>query len=134
MTRTTNLHILIAEDDNDDCEIILNCFTQHPTFSKITLVRNGKELLDFLKIENEKPDVILTDINMPIVNGLEALSEIYSNAELRKIPAFAYSTSINPLYKKKCLQYGVKEFIIKPFIIEEFDKIPKIIHHHILNV
>lgn len=124
MTRLKNLHIIIAEDDIDDGEIIIQSFSKHPAFSKISLVKNGKELLEFLKTGNRKPDVILTDINMPLVNGIEALKKIADDIELSKITAFAYSTSINPLYQKKCFQYGVKAFLIKPFVLEEFDEIP----------
>lgn len=130
MTQLQNLHIIIAEDDIDDGEIIEQSFAKHPAFLKISLVKNGKELLEFLKNGLEKPDVILTDINMPIINGLEALAEISNDIELSKITAFAYSTSINPIYESKCMQYGVKAFLIKPFVLEEFDEIP----HKILDV
>lgn len=124
MALLENLHIIIAEDDIDDGEIIEQSFLKHPSFNKISIVKNGKELLDFLKSNNQKPDVILTDINMPIINGIEALAEISDHEELSKIIAFAYSTSINPIYEAKCLQYGVKAFLIKPFVLEEFDEIP----------
>lgn len=129
MAQLQNLHIIIAEDDIDDSEIIEQSFSKHPSFIKISLVKNGKELLEFLKTNSQKPDVILTDINMPIINGIEALAEISSDSELNKITAFAYSTSINPIYESKCLQYGVKAFLIKPFVLEEFDQIP----HKIIN-
>jgi len=130
MTQLKNLHIIIAEDDIDDGEIIEQSFAKHPAFLKISLVKNGKELLEFLKNGNDRPDVILTDINMPIINGLEALMEISNDMELNKISTFAYSTSINPIYESKCIQYGVKAFLIKPFVLEEFDEIP----HKIINV
>jgi len=130
MTQLRNLHIIIAEDDIDDGEIIEQSFAKHPDFIKISIVKNGKELLEFLKNGLEKPDVILTDINMPIINGLEALAEISNDTELSKITAFAYSTSINPIYESKCMQYGVKAFLIKPFVLEEFDDIP----HKIMDV
>ena len=130
MTQVKNLHIIIAEDDIDDGEIIEQSFAKHPSFLKISLVKNGKELLEFLKNGHDKPDVILTDINMPIINGLEALMEISNDTELSKITTFAYSTSINPIYESKCMQYGVKAFLVKPFILEEFDDIP----HKIMEV
>lgn len=124
MTKLNELHILIAEDDLDDSEIIERSFSRHSAFSKISLVKNGKELLDFLNNEPEKPDVILTDINMPIINGIEALMKIANDEELKKIPSFAYSTSISKVYVSKCIQYGVRSFLAKPFVLEEFDEIP----------
>ena len=89
---------------------------------------NGEELLNFLKnTANESPDVILTDINMPILNGIEALQEILNHNELKNIPCFVYSTSINPSYKQKCDVMGVKGYLIKPYSFEAFAEIPKTI-------
>ena len=118
------LHILIAEDDIDDGEIIEASFARHPSFSSVDIVKNGKELLNFLKNSSKIPDIILTDINMPILNGIEALTEIQDDSNLKKIPAFVYSTAINPTYEAKCKELGTKGFLIKPFLLEEFYEIP----------
>lgn len=128
MPEKYNLHIVIAEDDIDDADVITETFTKNPNFSKVSLVANGEELLNYLKNDlNENPDVILTDINMPIIDGIEALQEILSNDELKKIPCFVYSTSINPSYKEKCDDMGVKAYLIKPYSFEAFAEIPKTI-------
>lgn len=50
---------------------------------------------------------------MPIINGLEALKEICKNPELKKISSFAYSTSSNPVYQAKCIDFGAKAFLTK---------------------
>ncbi|MFH6995448.1 response regulator [Flavobacterium sp. FlaQc-48] len=126
MPKLYNLHIIIAEDDLDDADIICESFNKNPDFVKVSLVPNGEELLNYLKDNsNETPDVILTDINMPILDGIEALNEILNNNDLKTIPCFVYSTSINPVYKEKCDLLGVKGYLIKPYSIEDFDKIPK---------
>ena len=123
-----NLHIIIAEDDTDDADVIFDTFSQNPNFGKVSVVANGEELLNFLKdTDNENPDVILTDINMPIVDGIEALQEILNDNELKDIPCFVYSTSINPSYKEKCDVLGVKAYLIKPYSFEAFAEIPKTI-------
>ncbi|PBI94257.1 Chemotaxis protein CheY [Flavobacterium sp. ACN2] len=128
MPEKYNLHIVIAEDDIDDADVIAETFTKNPNFSKVSLVANGEELLNYLKNgSNENPDVILTDINMPIIDGIEALQEILSNDELKNIPCFVYSTSINPSYKEKCDDMGVKAYLIKPYSFEAFAEIPKTI-------
>lgn len=126
MAEKYNLHIIIAEDDNDDADVIFETFTQNPNFGKVSLVPNGEELLNYLKdAANETPDVILTDINMPILDGIEALEEILNTQELKDIPCFVYSTSINPSYKEKCDVLGVKAYLIKPYSFEAFEEIPK---------
>ncbi len=128
MPEKNNLHIIIAEDDIDDADVITETFTKNPNFSKVSLVANGEELLNYLKnTANESPDVILTDINMPIIDGIEALQEILNTNELKNIPCFVYSTSINPSYKEKCDDLGVKAYLIKPYSFEAFAEIPKTI-------
>ncbi|MFD2940069.1 response regulator [Flavobacterium notoginsengisoli] len=128
MPQKYNLHIIIAEDDMDDADVITETFTNNPNFSKVSLVANGEELLNYLKNpSNENPDVILTDINMPIIDGIEALQEILNTNELKNIPCFVYSTSINPSYKEKCDDLGVKAYLIKPYSFEAFAEIPKTI-------
>lgn len=126
MRKLRNLHIVIAEDDSDDSEVIVESFLNHPLFSKVETVRNGQELLDYLtNKENVTPDLILTDLNMPIINGLEVLKEICGNPEFNKIATFAYSTSSSEIYKTKCIEFGAKAFLTKPCEINEFDEIPQ---------
>jgi CheY-like chemotaxis protein len=125
MTKTDNLHIVIAEDDIEDGEIILQSFERNVHFAQVHLVQNGQELLSFLKNAAQVPDVILTDINMPIMSGIEALKAISEDDRLRDIHAFVYSTTINPTYKARCMELGIEGFLIKPFTIEAFDEIPK---------
>ncbi len=125
MTNLDRLHILIAEDDADDSEIIQESFEKHNAFIKVDVVKNGKELVDFFKNGNTTmPDVILTDINMPIMSGIEALKQIHEDEKLRHIHTFVYSTTIDPNYKTKCMEYGTKGFLIKPFSLQGFYEIP----------
>jgi len=125
MTELNDLYVLIAEDDFDDAEIVQQSFIKNHGFSKVDIVQNGKELLAFLRdTGNANPDIILTDINMPIMSGIEALKEISEDIQLRLIPSFVYSTTINPIYQQKCKELGIRGFLIKPYSIEEFDRIP----------
>jgi len=124
MFQPKELHILIAEDDPDDAETILESFEKHPAFKRVDIVINGKELLNYLNGDGDKPDVILTDINMPIVNGIEALAAIHENDAISGIPTFVYSTAVNPTYEAQSAALGTKGFLIKPFTLHEFDEIP----------
>lgn len=126
MPEKLNLHILIADDDVDDADLMFETFTNNANFSKISLVANGEELINFLKdTSKQTPDVILTDINMPILDGIEALEKILNIREFKNIPCFVYSTSINPSYKEKCDIIGVKSYLIKPYSFDAFAEIPK---------
>ena len=120
-----NLHIIIAEDDLDDAEIITDSFLKHPAFSKVDLVKNGLELLQFLRDKgNHQPDMILTDLNMPIMNGIDALKAICDDKDIASIPAFVYSTSVNPIYEAACKEIGTRGFLVKPMEIKGFYEIP----------
>ena len=111
MKELKDLHIVIAEDDPDDGEFVQSSFSKHSSFTSIDWVKNGKELLEFLNDpKNKRPDVILTDINMPIVNGIEALEAIFQDRELSEIPCFVYSSTVNPVYEVKCKELGFGVF------------------------
>lgn len=119
-----NLHILIAEDDPDDGEIMLEIFSQHGSYTQINLVKNGLELLQYLSQGTEIPDVILTDINMPIMSGIEALEKLHESDNLSSIPTIVYSSTLNPAYQIKCMNLGTKGFLVKPLKMTDYKKIP----------
>jgi CheY-like chemotaxis protein len=125
MIKLKELNIVIAEDDLDDALVVKGSFEKHPSFVNVAVVHNGQELLEHLRENDLRPDVVLTDINMPIVNGFEAVTEILEDPLFSGIPCFVYSTSINPVYKAKSDELGVAGFLIKPYTIEEFDAIPE---------
>jgi len=120
-----NLHVLIAEDDVDDADIITLSFEKCNFFNKVNLVKNGEQLLTFLNDNrNALPDVILTDLNMPKKDGYEAMVDIANDPDFKKIPVFVYSSTINPAYASKCKDLGAKDFLVKPFSLFDFDIIP----------
>jgi CheY-like chemotaxis protein len=130
MKELSSLHILIAEDNLDDLYLITESFKKHKTFSKISSARNGVDLIEFLhKNQDNLPHVILTDINMPKKDGLEALEEIFHNSDFCRIPVFIYSSTLNPVYEEKGKQFGAIGYLIKPFDLLDYDEIPyKIIY------
>lgn len=129
------LHILIAEDDEDDAETIKEVFEKNENFYQIDIVPNGEEALQFLHNNPRKlPDVILTDFNMPIKNGYELLCDISNDLLLQTIPLFVYSTTINPSYVLKCKALGARDFLVKPFNLKQFDLIPETIILNLLEV
>ncbi|MBA3683495.1 MAG: response regulator [Bacteroidetes bacterium] len=133
-TNLNRLHILIAEDDEDDAETIKQTFEDHTCFYKVDMVKNGEQLVAFLKNDKTKlPDLILTDFNMPLMNGYEALQEISNNNLFKSIPVFIYSTTINPLYVTQCKAIGAKDFLVKPFNLNHFDLIPEKILEILMN-
>src|SRR6476660_325871 len=89
-------HIVIADDDWDDISIFREAVKQISSSLKISMVEDGVKLLRFL--EQDKPDLICLDLNIPIMNGQECLRAIRSNQKLESIPVIIYSTTSNPVF------------------------------------
>lgn len=128
-------HILLVEDNEGDIVLTLDAFEDSKVKTEISVVRNGKEALDFLFQRNEyahakKPDIVLLDINIPVFNGHEVLRQIKADPTLKKIPVIILSTSssqkdINLAYENHCNSYIKKPLDMVDFLeailkIEDF--------------
>jgi CheY-like chemotaxis protein len=119
------LHILLADDDQDDRFFFKKALKQIPLPTHLTTIENGRKLLDFLsKNPARVPDVLFLDINMPLKNGHECLTEIKNNPSLKDIPIVIYSTSLHDevtnLFYKKGAHYCLKKC--------DFNELPEKIH------
>lgn len=119
--------ILLAEDNNNDIELTLAALHEHNIANDIDVVRDGSEALDYLFKRNEFQDrqtgfpaVVLLDLKMPKVNGLEVLKEIKSDPELRKIPVVMLTSSREEQDLVASYDYGVNAYVVKPVNISEF--------------
>lgn len=101
--------ILIVEDDKSILLLLETIFKKE---YQVFLAENGKEALDCL--QELKPDVILSDIMMPIMNGLQFKEEINKDTEKSQIPFIFLTAEGNPTTKKKSLELGVEMYIVKP--------------------
>ena len=122
----TNLaHILLVEDNEGDILLTLEAFEESKVKTKISVVKNGQEALDFLfqsgKFTNAiKPDLILLDINIPIFSGHEVLARIKSDSNLKKIPVIMLTTSSSQKDLDKAYGNHCNGYIIKPIDFSEF--------------
>jgi CheY-like chemotaxis protein len=108
--------ILIAEDDHEDCVIITEIFKELGYTDTIQFVENGLELIDYLGKNRTDPSVnlIVLDLNMPLLNGTDTLRIIKNDPEHMHIPVIIFSTSVNHKEKETCLRLGAVEYITKP--------------------
>lgn len=118
-------HILLVEDNEGDIILTLHAFEESKFATKVSLARNGKEALDFLKkkgdfIHAQRPDLILLDINIPIFNGLEVLKDIKGDESLKKIPVIMLTTSSNQKDIDRAYENYCNSYIIKPLEMSEF--------------
>jgi CheY-like chemotaxis protein len=107
--------ILIVDDDADDHEMIERILGKMQVENKIEKFFDGEQLLQYLRTTTEKPFIIICDINMPILNGLQIKEEIEKDLHLRKksIPFVYLSTTANPQQVKKAYQLTVQGFFVK---------------------
>ena len=119
------LHLLLADDDIDDCDFFKDAIDELSATLKLTIVNNGVELMEFLiKNQDNTPDLIFLDLNMPKKSGLECMVEIKSSDSLSHIPIIIYSTSLDQMVVNSLYQMGAHHYIQKP---AEFASIKSVI-------
>ena len=119
--------ILMADDDEDDIELATDALKQSRLANGFKSVQDGEELLDYLHQRGEyahlagnpQPGLILLDLNMPRMDGREALKQIKAHPELRKIPVTVLTTSKAEEDVFRTYDLGVNSFIIKPVTFTE---------------
>jgi len=118
--------ILLADDDPDDRMLTRDAFDESRLHNTLEMVEDGEELMDYLhsrgKYSGEaarpRPGLILLDLNMPRKDGREALKEIKSCPELRRIPVVVLTTSKAEEDILRTYDLGVNSFVIKPVTFE----------------
>lgn len=118
--------ILLADDDPDDRMLAKEAFVESRLRNQLEMVEDGEELMDYLTQRGKysganqkpKPDLILLDLNMPRKDGREALREIKSSPELRRIPIVVLTTSKADEDVIRTYDLGVNSFITKPVTFE----------------
>ena len=124
MTEANSIkNILLAEDDEDDYFLFCEAIKDFPDIVKLNWVRNGEELMDVLK--HDKTDLIFLDMNMPLKNGFECLTEIRNDDSLKNIPVIIYSTADDSKLVDWMYKAGANLYLCKPM---EFKKLKNRIH------
>ena len=120
--RARSITILMADDDEDDRLLTRDALAESRLANDLRFVRDGEELLDYLRRRGAyadpasapRPGVILLDLNMPKVDGREALAEIKADPALRRIPVVVLTTSRAEADIYRSYDLGVNSFVSKP--------------------
>jgi len=119
-----NDHIIIlADDDPDDQTIIREIFSIHSNNIKLLSASNGEEvltLLDKLHLHNLRPCLIILDVNMPKVNGKEALLRIRQRADVKTCPVVLFSTATDPANEQFAKKHNA-DYLVKPFTYQNME-------------
>jgi two-component system, response regulator len=134
--------LLLVEDNPDDEELTLRVLKKHMRGDEIVVVRDGQEALDFVFCKgqyrgrnfNEKPNLILTDINLPKRSGLDILEQFKRNSDTRAIPGVVITISDDPKDLKRAYDLGVTSYIIKTTDYQQFSEVLYLVGIYWLNL
>jgi len=113
-------NVLLIDDDEDDQEIFLAAAKEVSGDVKCTSLFDAREALKKLEIGELVPDVIFLDLNMPMMNGQQFLTEIKKKLDLKSIPIIIFSTSANDDTIVRMKALGAHDFITKPNRYDQF--------------
>ena len=119
--------ILMVEDDPKDVELTLTALEEYNLANEVIVTRDGEQALDYLYCRGEyktrssgNPAVMLLDLKLPKVDGLEVLKQIKSNGELRMIPVVVLTSSKEEKDMVASYKLGVNAYVVKPVDFHEF--------------
>lgn len=129
-----SLNILLIEDDAIEVMKFHRVLKTLERNHKVEEANNGEEALVLLKEKEIIPDIIVLDLNMPKINGIEFLGILKQDEVLKYIPAIILTTSNNHRDVLECYKIGIAGYLIKPLKYEEYvDRIKKLIEYWSTN-
>ena len=128
MSKHNVVEILLVEDNPNDIELTLRALKKNNLVNNVHIVKDGEEALDFLfcrgsyasRKEEKPPKLILLDLKLPKVSGLEVLKEIKSKEKTRFVPVVVLTTSREEKDMIESYRLGVNSYIVKPVDFQKF--------------
>ena len=124
---TTLGRILLVEDDPRDVELTLTALEDHKLANEVVVARDGQQALDYLRCQGEyskrareNPAVLLLDLKLPKVDGLEVLKAIRTDERLKLIPVVVLTSSQEEKDMVRSYTLGVNAYVVKPVDFHEF--------------
>lgn len=116
------VEVLLVEDNPDDIDLALHAFRKNNLTNQIHVVRDGAEAIEFLlgQAVTPRPKLILLDLKLPKVGGLEVLRRIKQDERTRDIPVVVLTSSLQERDIVDSYGYGVNSYIVKPIDFQQF--------------
>src|ERR1041384_5333356 len=136
------VEILLVEDNPDDMELAMIAFQRNNLADKVSVVRDGEEALDFVFCRgaysdrrfDSPPKLVLLDLKLPKVDGLDVLREVKADRRTRSVPIVVMTSSTQQKDMVEAYQLGVNSYIQKPVNFDEFKKLIKDLADYWLGV
>lgn len=131
---TRKLSILLIEDDTIEIMKVNRTIKSLELSHQIVEANNGEVALEILNKKDRLPDIILLDLNMPKINGIEFLKILKNDSTLKYIPTIILTTSANHKDVLECYKIGIAGYIIKPLRYEDYvQKLKCVLEYWSLN-
>ena len=129
--KSDRMTVLIAEDDEDAIHLLEAALTDIACEHTVRIVRDGQQALDYLQAKGEYedrqkfpfPDVLVIDLNMPIVGGLEVLWWLSKHPECSVLPTIVFTSSDEPSDIKRAYDLGASAYFVKPMGFDELKRV-----------
>jgi two-component system response regulator len=129
----SGIEILLVEDNPADLELTLHALRHNNLANRIEVARDGEEALDFLfctgkhsaRNPNQMPKLILLDLKLPKVDGIEVLRQVKANPKTKSIPITVLTSSKEGNDLSRCYELGVNSYIQKPVDFDKFREVVK---------
>jgi len=122
MTPGADIQVVLAEDAEAPVLLLQRAVRRYERPIEVTVARDGQEALDVLRCAGELPGLLLLDINMPKLTGLEVLRIIKADPALRGIPTVMLTTSGRAEDRRDSLEYGADDYVTKPVNYRDFQR------------
>lgn len=128
MIESQVVEILLVEDSPQDLELALRALQKSHLANRIQVARDGEEALNFLfgttpsgeRVEPLRPRLVLLDLKLPKVDGIEVLQKLKSHPDTRRIPVVVLTSSRESKDLEECYKLGANSYIVKPVNFERF--------------
>ncbi len=124
-----SMEIILVEDNKSDADLIMRALKKNNVTNKIVHLQDGQEALDFFEASYSAangmeaiPRIILLDLKMPKVNGIQVLAQLKSNEQTKNIPIIMLTSSKEESDLDECYKLGVNSYVVKPLTFEDFVK------------
>ncbi len=137
MNYQKDVDILLVEDNPRDTELTIRALNKHNITNQLVVLEDGADALDFLfckgkysdRVISNQPKVILLDLKLPKINGLEALKAIKADKRTKMIPVVMVTSSRQDSDMKTAYEYGANSYVVKPV---DFNKFVEAMSHLVL--
>ncbi|PYR98538.1 MAG: two-component system response regulator [Acidobacteria bacterium] len=120
MAETGDVDILLVEDNPNDAELTQRAFRKSDLDVRLAIVRDGAEALDYLFGGKPRPKVVLLDLKLPKIDGIDVLRRIRAGERTRTIPVVVLTSSQEERDIVECYELGANSYVVKPVDFDRF--------------